>query len=92
MSAHEVAAWVALALALLELAVIVAVVVLVVRFWRKVSPTVAPMLSMFAPPASPATKTEAAIAPARADADELRGELEELKRAEHDGGANPWRP
>jgi hypothetical protein len=46
----EAVAWVALALALLELVVIVSVVVIVARFWRQVAPTVEPLLAMFAQP------------------------------------------
>jgi len=78
-NATEAAAWFALALALLELAFIVTLVVLVLRFWRQVAPTVAPMLSMFAPPASSSSSSEAASALDRiADA---------IEAGEHDGGA-----
>ena len=50
MSAY--AAYAALALVLLLWIVLAVAVVMVARFWRKVEPTVTPMLSMFAPPAA----------------------------------------
>jgi hypothetical protein len=51
--AAEWAAWAALGLSLLLLVVLAAAVVMSVRFWRKVSPTVAPLLTMFAPASTP---------------------------------------
>lgn len=72
------AAWFALALSLLLLATVAGVVVLVLRFWRKVEPTVAPMLAMFAP-ASATSSLEAGVVAA-------------VEAEERDGGARPWEP
>lgn len=52
MTAHELAAWVALALSLLEVAFIASVAVLCIRFWQKVEPSVTPLLTMFGAPAA----------------------------------------
>jgi hypothetical protein len=71
------AAWAALGISLLLLVVLVGVVVMTVRFWRKVSPTVAPMLAMFSPPAPDASLERIAST---------------LEAAEHDGGATPFEP
>lgn len=47
MSATDVAAWAALFLALGLVVFLVGLAVIVARFWRKVEPSVAPLLTMF---------------------------------------------
>lgn len=47
-------AWFALALALLNSLFLLGVSLLALSAWRRVAPTVAPMLSMFAPASAPA--------------------------------------
>lgn len=56
-------AWVALALALLELLFLVAVTILCVRFWRSAKPMLAPLLSMFGQVETPAASTNPTRAP-----------------------------
>lgn len=61
--AAEWAAWAALGVSLLLLVSVVVAVVLVVRLWRRVAPTVAPMLMMFGGPTHTSTNVAPTAAP-----------------------------